>query len=198
MAKRIVVLVSGAGSNLQALLDREGGVGGDIVRVVSDNPGAGGLSRARRAGVETAVVDPADHADRPGWQLALIDAVAAADPRLVVLAGFMRILSDDFVHRWPAINVHPSLLPAFPGANAVAGALAWGVKVTGVTVHFVDEQVDHGPIIAQEPVGVHEDDTVETLHPRLQEVEHRLLPEAVAAFCQDRLAVEGRLVRFVS
>lgn len=197
MSKRIVVLASGAGSNLQALLVRRG-LGGEIVLVGSDSPGAGALQRAERAGVDTAVVDPAAYPDRPGWQLALVDAVAAAEPDLVVLAGFMRILSEEFVHRWPVMNVHPSLLPSFRGANAVAGALTWGVKVTGVTVHFVDEQVDHGPIIAQEPVGVHADDTVETLHPRLQAVEHRLLPEAVAAFCQDRLSVEGRRVRFVS
>ncbi|MDQ3974193.1 MAG: phosphoribosylglycinamide formyltransferase, partial [Actinomycetota bacterium] len=133
--------------------------------------------------------------ERRSWEAALSERVAAATPDLVVLAGFMRVLSPAFVARWPIINVHPSLLPAFPGAHAVADALAWGVKVTGSTVHFVDEQVDHGPIIAQEAVHVRLDDTPESLHARIKAVEHRLLPCCVALFCRDRLRVEGRVVR---
>lgn len=192
--KRIVVLLSGSGTNLQALLDADD-LGGDIVLVVSDRPGAGGLERARAAGVPTAVVAPADHPDRPCWEAALREVVAAASPDLVVLAGFMRILSGAFVTRWPVINVHPSLLPAFPGAHAPRDALAWGAKVTGCTVHLVDEEVDHGPIIAQEAVPVEPGDDETSLHRRIQAVEHRLLPDCVRLWCTDRLAVHGREVR---
>lgn len=191
--KRVVVLVSGGGSNLQSLLDTRD-LGGDIVLVASDRADAGGLERARVAGIPIAAVSPADHADRAEWDAALADAVGRAEPDLVVLAGFMRILSADFVKRWPVLNVHPSLLPAFPGAHAARDALAWGAKVTGCTVHFVDEEVDHGPIVGQMPVPVEPGDTEATLHARIQEVEHELLPLCVALFCRDRLEVNGRTV----
>lgn len=196
MGKQLTVLVSGTGSNLQALLDH-GALGGQITRVVADRPSAGGLDRARAHAIEAVAVAPHDHPDRPAWEAALAATVADAQPDLVVLAGFMRILSPGFVNRWPIMNVHPSLLPAFPGARAVAEALHWGVKVSGVTVHFVDEQVDHGPIVAQEAVPVRPDDTPETLHARIQPVEHRLLPECVSLFCHDRLAIDGRYVRIL-
>lgn len=191
---RIVVLISGSGSNLQALVDA-GELGGDLVLVVSDRPGAGGLARAARAGIPTATVALADHPDRQAWEQALIDAVAAAEPDLVVLAGFMKILTGAFVDRWPTVNVHPSLLPAFPGARAPEEAIAWGVKVSGVTVHYVDEKVDHGPIIAQEAVPLKDGDTSDTLHARMQAVEHRLLPEAVALICAGRVTIDGRHTR---
>lgn len=197
MGKALVVLISGSGTNLQALLDAHD-LGGDVRLVASDRPEATGLERAERAGVPAAAVAPRDHPDRAAWETALEQTVADAAPDLVVLAGFMRILSPRFVGRWPLLNVHPSLLPAFPGAHAVEEALAWGVKRTGVTVHFVDEQVDHGPVVAQEAVVVEPDDTPETLHERLHAVEHRLLPEAVRLFCQDRLTLEGRHVRILS
>lgn len=187
------MLISGSGSNLQALLDAAD-LGGAIVLVASDNPAAGGLARARAAGVPTAAVAVADHPDRATWEGALADVVAGAAPDLVVLAGFMKILSAAFVGRWPVLNVHPSLLPAFAGAHAPADALAWGVKVSGVTVHFVDEQVDHGPIVAQEAVEVRSDDTEATLHARIQAVEHRLLPAVVAAVCRGCVTVAGRHV----
>jgi phosphoribosylglycinamide formyltransferase 1 len=196
MSTRIAVLVSGSGSNLQVLLDADA-LGGDVVLVASDKPDALGLERARSAGVATAAVAPADHPDRPAWEAALADAVAAAEPDLVVLAGFMKILSGAFVTRWPTINVHPSILPAFPGGRAVEDALAWGAKVTGCTVHYVDEQVDHGPIIAQEAVPILDGDDRATLHARIQAVEHRLLPEAVRLFCAGRLLVEDRSVRIL-
>lgn len=194
MTKRIVVLVSGSGSNLQALIDAEDPEG-SIVRVVSDHPEAKGLDRARSAGIEAVAVDRGDHLDRPTWEGTLTHVVAEARPELVVLAGFMRILPKAFVERWPTLNVHPSLLPAFPGAHAVEEALAHGVKLTGCTVHFVVEEVDAGPIIAQEALAIVPGDTRETLHPRIQQLEHRLLPEAVALFCRDRLVVDGRHVR---
>jgi len=192
---RLVVLISGSGSNLQALLDRGPDLGGQIALVVSDRHDAYGLERAAAAGVPAAVVSPKDHADRPAWEAALGDAVAAAAPDLVVLAGFMRILPAAFVSRWPVLNVHPSLLPAFPGARAVEEALAWGVKLTGCTVHFVDEKVDNGPIVAQECIPVLPGDTPESLHERIKAVEHRLLPECVTLFCRGRIAVDGRHVR---
>jgi phosphoribosylglycinamide formyltransferase 1 len=196
MTKRVVVLVSGSGSNLQALIDADD-LGATIARVVSDRPEAKGLVRAEAAGIETVVVDRGSHPDRPTWEAALMGAVADAAPDLVVLAGFMRILSGAFVNRWPTINVHPSILPAFAGAHAVDEALAHGVKVTGCTVHFVDEEVDAGPIIAQEALAIAPGDTKETLHPRIQQLEHRLLPEAVALFCSDRLVIDGRHVRIL-
>lgn len=190
--RRLVVLASGAGSNLQTLLDAAD-LGGRVVGVVSDRRGARALDRARAHGVPARLVELGD--DRAAWEAQLCAAVDDHRPDLVVLAGFMRVLSGDVVHRWPMINVHPSLLPAFPGARAVDEALAWGVKVTGVTVHLVDELVDHGPIIAQEAVGVRDDDTADTLHARIQRVEHRLLPDVVRAFCAGRLHRDGRHVR---
>ena len=136
----------------------------------------------------------ADHDDRGRWEAALRQIVSDARPDLVVLAGFMKILSAAFVTAWPTVNVHPSLLPAFAGAHAPADALAWGVKLSGVTVHYVDEEVDHGPIIAQRAVPVLADDTEATLHARIQAEEHSLLPEVVAAICHGRVHRDGRHV----
>lgn len=194
MAKRLVVLISGAGSNLRALLATSD-LGGEVVRTVADRPEAEGLALAEAAGVEAVSVDFSDFEDRAEWEWSLAEAVGEAEPDVVVLAGFMRILSATFVRRWTIVNVHPSLLPAFRGPRAVHDALQWGVKVTGVTVHLVDEHVDHGPILAQECVTVDEEDSVDTLHTRLRDVEHRLLPNCVALLCQDRVVVDGRLVR---
>lgn len=164
--------------------------------VVSDNPHAGALERARLAGVDTEVVLWDSHADRDSFSAALADVVEGSGAKGVVLAGFMRILAPSFIDRFPGriLNIHPSLLPAFPGAHAVENALEHGVAITGVTVHFVDEEVDHGPIVTQVPVEVEEGDTVDTLHARIQAREHRLYPEVVEALVQGRLAVEGRTV----
>ena len=185
---RVVVLVSGTGSNMVALADAaaRGEVAADVVAVVSDVADAPALARATERGIP-AVAVPFDRTDRPAWEARLADAVALQDADLVVLAGFMRILSGAFLARWPGrvVNVHPSLLPAFRGADAVGDALAAGVDVTGVSVHLVDELVDHGPILAQEPVPVLPGDTRETLLARLHDVEHRLLPR-----CVDELARE--------
>ncbi|MFO8074951.1 MAG: phosphoribosylglycinamide formyltransferase [Egibacteraceae bacterium] len=194
MDKRVVVLASGSGSNLQALLDHPD-TSGVVCGVLTDRPGAGALERAAGAGIDAGVVAFGDFDERAAWAEALAEATAALRPDLVVLAGFMRILPGAFVERWPTLNVHPSLLPAFPGAHAVEAALDWGVKVTGCTVHLVDEEVDHGPIVAQACVAVEEGDDVAALHARIQAVEHRLLPEAVALFCADRLSADGRHVR---
>ena len=187
--KRVVVLVSGHGSNLQALLDTaaEPGSGMAVVLVAADRPGTHGLERARRAGVDTAVVRPADHPDRRSFDLALRDLVAAARPDVVCLAGFMRILGPGFVRAFPGriLNTHPSLLPAFRGAHAVREALAAGVKVTGCTVHVATLEVDAGPILAQEAVPVLPDDTEQTLHERIKAVERRLYPRAIEQLLED-------------
>lgn len=165
--------------------------------VISDTPDAGGLERARRAGIATRVITW--NADRALFTSDICDAVDEAGAQAIVLAGFMRILAPEAIRRFPnrIVNIHPALLPAFPGAHAVKESLAYGVKVTGVTVHFVDEQVDHGPIISQETVRVEEDDNEATLHDRIQAIEHRLYPEAVRSLAAGRLQVEGRRVRWI-
>jgi phosphoribosylglycinamide formyltransferase 1 len=192
--KRIAVLVSGEGTNLQALLDADD-LGGHIVLVGADRPDAYGLIRAEKAGVDTVVVPFGEYRVRDEWDAALFARVAEYAPDLVVLAGFMRILHARWVERWPMLNTHPALLPSFPGPHAVRDALAYGVKVTGATVHFLIEEVDAGPIVLQEPVWVEPGDTESSLHERIKVVEHRLLREAVALFCYDLLEIEGRVVR---
>ena len=191
----IAVLASGSGTNLQALIDSS-----DLLPrirlVLSDNPQAHALNRARAVDIPTAVVAWADYQSREEFSRAVADRVEASGAKGAVLAGFMRILSPVFIERFPnrILNVHPSLLPSFPGGHAVEDALAYGVKVTGVTVHFVDEKVDHGPIIAQRAVEVIEGDTVDSLHARIQQVEHVLYPKVVRAFIRGELTVEGRKV----
>jgi phosphoribosylglycinamide formyltransferase 1 len=190
------VLISGSGTNLQALIDAQeaGELGAAIAVVVSDRADARGLQRAADAGIATEVISWS--ADRGASTMALCELVASYGAELLVLAGFMRILGPEAVRRFPdrIVNVHPSLLPSFPGSHAVEQALAYGAKVTGVTVHLVDEEVDHGPVISQEAVPVLDDDDAVALHRRLQEVEHRLFPAAVAAMAQGRISVNGRKV----
>jgi phosphoribosylglycinamide formyltransferase 1 len=192
----IAVLISGSGTNLQALIDAEraGDLGARIAVVVSDRADAGGLHRARDAGIATEVISWGR--DRDTSTAALCDLVSACGAELMVLAGFMRILGPEAVRRFPdrIVNIHPSLLPSFPGAHAVEQALEFGSKVTGVTVHLVDEEVDHGPVISQEAVPVLDGDDADSLHRRIQEAEHRLFPEAVAAIAQGRISVSGRKV----
>jgi len=169
-----------------------------IAVVVSDRPEAGAIERARGRGVPTSVVAWGDHPDREAFSRALADVVEDNGAKGVVLAGFMRILSPSFIDRFPdrILNIHPSLLPSFPGAQPVSNALDYGVAMTGVTVHFVDEEVDHGPIVTQVPVPVHFGDSVESLHGRIQAEEHEVYPKVVEAFVQGRLSVEGRKVRW--
>ncbi len=193
----IAVLISGTGSNLQALIDQPE-EGFRIVLVISDRPDAPGLTRAEIAGIDTEVLPWPSFGDRGAFTDALCGAARRKGAEGLVLAGFMRILGPSAMDAFPdaIINVHPALLPAFPGAHAVEQALAAGVRYTGVTVHFVDEQVDHGPIIAQEPVPVLPDDDVESLHARIQAVEHGLLPRVVTAFGRGELTVDGRRVHW--
>ena len=192
---RVAVLASGAGSNLQALLD-DPVVGPRIELVVSDNPGAGALARARSRGVRAVVLDRTHYATREAFDDALEAVLEDEAIEYVLLAGFMRILGPRVVRafRERILNVHPSLLPAFPGAHAPRDALEWGAKVSGVTVHLVDEEVDHGPIVLQEAVPVLPGDTEEALHARVQEAEHRLYPAAVRLLLDGRLKVESRRV----
>ena len=174
----IGVLVSGAGTNLQALLEAEL----PVAAVASNKPGVHALERAERARIPTAVFELEDHATRDERDLAMADWLAERAVEVVVCAGYMHLLTPGFLDRFPAINVHPSLLPAFPGVDAVGQALAAGVPETGVTVHFLDEGVDSGPVILQEAVPVEPEDTAQTLHERIRAVEHRLLPEAVRLY----------------
>jgi len=192
---RVAVLASGEGTNLQALLD-DPVVAPWLALVVSDRADAKALQRARARGVRAEHLDPAGYADRTAYDRAIVDLLRGDGTDLVALAGFMRIVGPELVGAFEGrmVNVHPALLPAFPGTSAVADALAWGVKVTGVTVHLVDEQVDHGPVLLQEAIEVHEDDTWDSLEARVHEVEHRLLPAAVRALAEGRVIVEGRRV----
>lgn len=181
---RIVVMVSGSGTNLQAVLDAvgEGRIDVEIAAVGADKP-CTGLDRAQQAGVETFLVRPGDHPDRTRWNRALQEAVAAREPDRIVFAGFMRIVDAEFVEAFAGriINTHPSLLPSFPGAHAVRDALAHGVKVTGVTVHEVVADVDAGPILAQAAVPVEDGDTEAQLHERIKAAERELLVRTLGA-----------------
>jgi phosphoribosylglycinamide formyltransferase-1 len=174
----IGVLVSGAGTNLQALLD----AGLPVVAVASNNPEARALGRAEAAGIAHAAFPLDDYADREARDTAMGGWLGAQHVDLVVCAGYMQLLTPPFLERFPCLNVHPSLLPAFPGLDAVGQALAAGVEETGVTVHFLDEGVDTGPVVAQERVAIEPGDTAETLYARIRGVEHRLLPEAVRLY----------------
>ena len=197
---RVVVLVSGTGTLLQALLDAaaQPGYPARVVAVGADRRGIEGLARAERAGVPTFAVALADHPDRAAWDAALTAAVAAHRPDLVVSAGFMKVLGPAFLAGagCPVINTHPALLPAFPGTRGVADALAYGVKVTGATVHFVDAGVDTGPVLAQTAVAVAPGDTVDALHERIKVEERRLLVRTVAELVRSGATVSGREVAF--
>ncbi|MEZ4405757.1 MAG: phosphoribosylglycinamide formyltransferase [Polyangiales bacterium] len=198
MTPRVAVLVSGSGTNLQALLDAQGRgeLGADIALVISNRPGVKALERAAAAGVTHAVIEHKSYASREDFDAALRDRVRASGATLVVLAGFMRVLTRVFLDAFPdaVLNVHPALLPSFPGVDAQAQALAYGVKLTGCTVHLVDAGVDTGPIVSQSAVEVRDDDTVDTLRARVLAEEHRLLPAAVRDLAAGRLRREGRRV----
>ncbi|MER5212303.1 phosphoribosylglycinamide formyltransferase [Streptomyces sp. NPDC002838] len=201
VAKRLVVLVSGSGTNLQALLDAIAtagpeAYGAEIVAVGADREGIEGLARAERAGIPTFVRKVKDYGSREEWDAALAEAVAAHEPDLVVSAGFMKIVGKEFLERFGGrfVNTHPALLPSFPGAHGVRDALAYGAKVTGCTVHFVDDGVDTGPIIAQGVVEVRDEDDESALHERIKEVERRLLVDVVGRLARNGYRIEGRKV----
>lgn len=195
----LVVLISGQGSNLEALIAARdaGGLAADIVAVISNRPQAPGLEKAVAAGISTVVVDHCDYPDREAFDAALAEEIDAYAPDAVVLAGFMRILTDGFVRRYEGrmVNIHPSLLPAFPGLKTHQRALEEGVRIHGCTVHFVTPELDHGPTIIQAAVPVFDDDDEETLAARVLEAEHRIYPLAVRWLIEGRLRLEGRRVR---
>ncbi|HWL37745.1 MAG TPA: phosphoribosylglycinamide formyltransferase [Frankiaceae bacterium] len=196
MTARLVVLVSGGGSNLQALLDAcaDPAYGARVVAVGSDRDGIRGLERAEAADVPTFVISIKDCRDRADFDDRVLAAIESYEPDLVVLAGYMKILGAHVVGRFPTVNTHPALLPSFPGAYAVRDALSYGVKVTGVTVHFADADVDSGAILAQEAVTVREDDDEESLHERIKVVERRLLADTVGRVVRGGYRIEGRKV----
>ena len=191
----MAVLASGSGTNLQALLD-DPAVGPWVTLVVSDREGALALERARAGGVAAEFLDPVPRPGRGSYGRALLDLLGRESIEFVAMAGFMRILSPEVVRAYEGrmLNIHPSLLPAFPGAHAVRDALAWGARMSGVTVHLVDEEVDHGPIVVQQAVPVLADDDERALHARIRQAEHRLYPLAVRLLVEGRLKVEGRRV----
>jgi phosphoribosylglycinamide formyltransferase-1 len=196
--RRVGVLISGRGSNLQALIDAQaaGALGGTIALVISNVAEAPGLERARGAGIATAVCDHRGRT-REAHDLEMLALLRARDVRLVCLAGYMRLLSGGFIQAFAGriLNVHPSLLPAFPGLDAQRQAWEHGVRVSGATVHLVEEALDAGPIVLQEAVPVNEGDTPETLAARILEAEHRIYPRAVRLLLEGRVRVEGRRVR---
>ncbi len=196
----LAILISGRGSNMRALVEasREGRLAGDVRLVLSNRAEAPGLAWAAAQGIETLVMPHRDWPTRAAYDEALATQLHRRGIRLVCLAGFMRVLGRACVAAFPdaIINVHPSLLPAFPGMNAQEQAFHHGVKVTGVTVHFVNEALDAGPVIAQTPVAVRDDDTVETLSARLLIEEHRLFPAAVHKVLTESWVIDGRRVVF--
>ena len=197
--QRLAILISGRGSNMAAILEAvaAGEIAAEIAGVISNRPAAPGLALAGKRGVQTVVVDHAAFADRTEFERELIAAIDALSPDLIVLAGFMRVLGPDFVTRYQGrlLNIHPSLLPAYPGLHTHRRALSDGVKVHGCTVHFATPQVDHGPIVAQAAVAVHEGDDEARLAARVLRAEHRILVAAVRWFCAGRLVIDGNRVR---
>ncbi len=198
MKKRIVVLVSGRGTNLQALIEasQSGFIPGEISLVVSDNPQAYALRRAEEAKIPTFVLDYQSFPNKRAYEAALMEVLERENPELICLAGYMRIVGKEIVARFRhrIMNIHPSLLPAFPGLEAQRQAVEYGVKVSGCTVHFVDEGMDTGPIILQATCPVFEEDTPETLAERILEYEHQIYPRAVKLFLEGKLEVRGRKV----
>lgn len=193
---RLAVLASGYGSNLQAILDavERKEITGQVKVVISDVQSAYALERARKHGIEALYINPREYKERETFDEVIAGLLQQRRIDLVVLAGYMRLLSPSFVKKFKGriMNIHPSLLPAFPGLNGVKKALSYGVKVSGCTVHFVDEGLDTGPIILQEAVSVFEEDTEDSLHERIHRVEHRLYPRAIQLFIENKLRLEGR------
>lgn len=201
--KRIGVLASGGGSNMMAIMAgiAAGDINGDIVLVISDRPQAVALSRAKDAGIASLLVDPSEFSSRAAFSLELANQLRLAQVDLVCMAGFMRIITGELISAYPGrlMNIHPALIPSFCGAGYYGhhvheAVLAYGVKVSGCTVHFVEEEVDGGPIIVQRTVPVLEGDSADTLAARVLQQEHIAYPEAVKLFCADRLKIDGRVV----
>jgi len=195
---RIGVLASGGGTNLQSIIDRcqDGSLDAEIAVVICNNPNAGALERAARAGVASRCINHRDFSNRVDFDNAVVKALQESAVELVVLAGFMRIITQTFIDAFPdrVINIHPALLPSFPGLHVQQQAIDYGARFSGCTVHFVDGGVDTGPIIIQAVVPVLQDDTAETLAGRILEQEHRIYPRAIQLIAEDRVRVDGRRV----
>lgn len=199
--KRIAVFASGFGSNLQALIDSGSNyLGGDIVLVFSNNKDSYALKRARKHKINTFFIDFKKFKSRNQYDIKLAELMKKEEIDLIVLAGYMLMLSPKFIEEFKnkIINIHPALLPSFKGTHAIKDAFEYGVKITGVSVHFVDEKMDSGPIIMQEAVRIEEEDTIESLEEKIHKIEHKIYPTAVKYFCEHRLKIEGRKVRIIS
>lgn len=192
------VFVSGNGSNLQAIIHavQKGDIKANLSLVFSNNPQAFALERAERAGIKTLVLNPSDYMNRQSFDREIIVHLKEENIDFIVLAGYMLLLSPFFIKKYQnkILNVHPGLLPAFKGTHAIKDAFWYGVKVTGVTIHFVDDKLDHGPIIVQEALRIKETDTLEILEQKIHSVEHRLYPKTIDLLAQGKLKVEGRKV----
>lgn len=202
MSKKLGIIISGSGSNLAAIIDKceSGYIDAEIAVVISNNSQAYGLKRAQNHGIETAIVNPKEFSNRQEYDKKLVEILKKYQVDLVVLAGYMLLVTNQLLDpfKYKVINIHPALLPSFPGTDGIGDALKYGVKVTGVTVHFVDEGCDTGPIILQEALQIKEIETKEELADRIHSIEHRLLPEAVKLFVEDRLEINGRLVKVLN
>lgn len=200
--KNIGVLASGRGSNLQSIMDAcaVGRIPARVAVVISDNKDAYALERARQAGIAAVAVNTSDYPDKAEYEKYIVDILKEHNVHLVCLAGYMRLVGTTLLEAFPGrvMNIHPALLPAFPGLHGQEQAWRYGVKYSGCTVHFVDEGMDTGPIILQAVVPVHDDDTADTLAARILEQEHRIYPEAINLYCTGKLVVEGRKVRIQS
>ncbi|MCM8799170.1 MAG: phosphoribosylglycinamide formyltransferase [Candidatus Omnitrophica bacterium] len=199
--KNIAVFASGRGTNFSAIAQaiKKGKIKANLALVVCDNPKAGVIKRAKRQGVKVVLVLREDFKSKEEFEAKIIQHLEENKIDLVVLAGFMRLLSPNFVKRFYGriINIHPALLPSFKGTQGIQDAFNYGVKVTGVTVHFVDEEMDHGPIILQEVVKIKENDTLESLEEKIHKIEHKIYPEAIRLFLEGRLKIEGRKVKII-
>ncbi|QDS36297.1 phosphoribosylglycinamide formyltransferase [Brevibacillus brevis] len=200
MVRKLAIFASGSGSNFEAIVQavQDGRLTGvEVALLVCDKPGAKVLERAERLGIDAFVFQPKEYADKAAFEQEIVAQLQKRDISLVVLAGYMRLVGDTLLSSYEGkiINLHPSLLPAFPGKDAIGQALAYGVKITGVTVHLVDAGLDTGPIIAQIPVAVQDADTTETLAARIHAVEHELLVKVIGYLAEERVKLEGRLVQ---
>lgn len=199
MMKNIAVFASGRGTNFSAIARavKKGKIKANLALLVCDNPKAGVINRAKKFGVKIALVKREDFSSKKDFEDRILEHLAENKIDLVALAGFMRVLSPEFVKQYKnrILNIHPALLPSFKGTEGIKDAFDYGVKITGVTVHFVDEKMDSGPIILQKTVKIEQDDTLESLEAKIHKVEHKLYPEAIKLWLDDKLNIEGRKVR---
>ncbi len=198
---KIGILISGRGSNMESIIKacKEGLIPAEVVIVISDKPDAAGLQKAKNYNIETAVIERNLYSSKEEFEKAIINLLQKKNVDLICLAGFMRILSPMFIRSFPLkiMNIHPALLPSFPGLHAQKQALDYGVKISGATVHFVDEGVDTGPIIMQEAVEVLDNDTEESLSQRILQKEHQIYPKAIKLFFENKLIIQGRKVKII-